>query len=233
MSSLSPGIEQAMVKVMEHAGEDYQVMGEEQGACCGRPMLLSGNHEAAQRLIDFNRKFILSSKAKLLVTSCPICYKMFRENYQLPIPVLHHSEYLLQLAEAGKIQLEKQLLRMVYHDPCELGRGSKIYDQPRQLLQQAGSVIPSNFERENALCCGGSLANTKINQEQKDKITRHLVEELSAPNPELLATACPVCKRTIAKHSTVKVMDIAEVVAENLELVSEGKKKKRKAEVAD
>ncbi len=223
MSSLSPAIERAMIKIMQHAGENFKVMGEEQGACCGRPMLLSGNNEAAQRLIDFNRDFILSSKAKMLVTSCPICYKMFNENYHLPIPVLHHSEYLLQLAGAGKIQIAKQQLRMVYHDPCELGRGSKIYEQPRLLLQQAGTVVPSKFEREDALCCGGSLANTKINQAQKDKITRHLVEELSAPGPELLATACPVCKRTITRHSAIQVKDIAEVVAENI-----GKAEKRK-----
>ena len=216
MSSLSPGIEQSMVKIMEQAGEDFKVLGDEQRACCGRPMLLAGNTEAAQKLIAFNRDFILSSNAKTLVTSCPICYKMFRETYQLSIPVLHHSEYLLQLAEAGKIEIEKQQLRMVYHDPCDLGRGSKIYEQPRHLLQMTGTLVPSNFERENALCCGGSLGNTKIDQASKDKITKHLVEELSAPNPELLATACPVCKRTIARHSAIKVMDIAEVVAKNI-----------------
>lgn len=216
MSSLSPCIEKSMVKIMQKAGETFKVMGDE-GACCGRPMLLSGNTEAAQKLIDFNREFIVSSNASMLVTSCPICYKMFSENYELPIRVLHHSEYLHQLAEVGKIQLEKQQTRMVYHDPCELGRGSKIYDQPRNLLEQTGVLVASAFERENALCCGGSLANTKINQANKDKITKHLVEELSAPKPEILATACPVCKRTIARHSAINVMDIAEVVAASLE----------------
>ncbi len=217
MSSLSPGIERSMVKIMEQAGEDFKLMGEETGACCGRPMFLSGNTEAAQKLVEFNRDFILSSGAQMLVTSCPICYKMFNENYKLPIPVLHHSEYLLQLAESGKIKLKKQNLRMVYHDPCELGRGSKIYDSPRQLLQQTGTLAVSAFERENSLCCGGSLANTKISKESKDKITNHLVEELCASGPELLATACPVCKRTIARHSKTKVMDIAEIVAENIQ----------------
>ena len=215
MSSLSPGIEKSMVKIMQEAGEKYQVMGDE-GACCGRPMLLSGNTEAAQKLIDFNRDYIVSSNASMLVTSCPICYKMFKEKYELPVPVLHHSEYLLQLTEKGKIKLRKEEVQMVYHDPCELGRGSKIFDQPRKLLEQTGTLVPSVFERENALCCGGSLANTKINQATKDKITKHLVEELTAPNPEILATACPVCKRTIARHSKTKIMDIAEVVAENL-----------------
>jgi len=216
MSSLTPGIEKAMVQIMQQAGENYLILNEEQGACCGRPMLLSGNPEAADKLISYNRDFITESGAKKLVTSCPICYKMFRDYYQLHIPVLHHSEYLLNLSEQGKIHLEKEKHRVVYHDPCELGRGSKIYEQPRELLNLTGKVEPMAFEKENALCCGSSLGNTKIDQSSKDKIVKHLVDEMTACNPDMLATACPVCKRAISSKSPVNVMDIAEIVAGNL-----------------
>lgn len=233
MSSLTPGIEKSMVKIMQQAGEDFWVMNEDSGSvCCGRPMFLSGNTEAAKRMAEINLEIIRKSGASQLVTSCPICYKMFRENYELPIPVVHHSEYLQQLSEAGKISIKNEKLQMVYHDPCELGRGSGTYEAPRRLLQQSGVLLTTGFERENGLCCGGSLANTEADQSLKDTIAGHVVQSLCVPGTQVLATACPVCKRSLAKQSPVQVMDIAEITASQLiEAKSEKKIQKKEVEL--
>ena len=147
--------------------------------CCGRPLKLSGQFEAAGKLVESNRNLIISSGAKTLVTSCPICYKSFKEDYNLGIRILHHSEFLPEIIKRRKSvgaglapALRDFSQKVVYHDPCELGRGSGIYDQPRTLLEKFSDLVPIKQEREKALCCGGSLGNLSIPAEEREMIQR-------------------------------------------------------------
>jgi Fe-S oxidoreductase len=213
MTHLTPAIIKSMKGLFEIAGVNYWFMDEEKTACCGRPLMLVGQYEAAQKLIDSNREKILVSGAKKLVVSCPICYKVFREDYAIPgIVVQHHSEYLLELMVDGKLPVHKMPDRLVYHDPCELGRGSGIYHQPRLLLDEYAEVIPIKNEREASLCCGGSLANTKIQMSERNQIRERAIDEYISYKPDILATACPLCKKTFSKSRQIRVHDIAEVV---------------------
>ncbi len=213
MTHLTPAIIKSMKGLFEIAGVNYWFMDEEKTACCGRPLMLIGQYEAAQKLIDSNREKILASGAKKLVVSCPICYKVFREDYAIPgIVVQHHSEYLLELMVDGKLPVNKMPDRLVYHDPCELGRGSGIYHQPRLLLDEYAEVIPIKNEKEASLCCGGSLANTKIQMSERNQIRERAIDEYISYKPDILVTACPLCKKTFSKSRRVRVHDIAEVV---------------------
>lgn len=213
MTHLTPSIIKSMRGLFEIAGVQYWFMDEEKTACCGRPLMQVGQYEAAQKLIDNNRSRILSSGAKKLVVSCPICYKVFKEDYALPgIAVQHHSEYLLELMADKRLPVSKMPLRVVYHDPCELGRGSGIYHQPRLLLDEYAEVISIQNERESALCCGGSLSNTKIQMNERNQIREKATEEYLTYRPDILATACPLCKKTFAKSRQLVVHDISEIV---------------------
>jgi Fe-S oxidoreductase len=216
MTHLTPSIKTSMLRIFEKAGVNYTFIDEQQGACCGRPMLLSGAKEASQKMIDFNKKLIEDSQAQVLVTSCPICYKFFKENYRLNIPVMHHTEYIAQLLQEKKIKLNRTAEKYIYHDPCELGRLSGIYEQPRDILKKTGILVRIPEERENAFCCGGSLANTEINYAERGNIVRDVIESFCAQNPDYLVTACPLCKKSFNKERTLPVKDIAEVVANRL-----------------
>ena len=188
-------------------------MDEDKTACCGRPLMQVGQYEAANKLIEHNRERILASGAKKLVVSCPICYKIFHDDYALTgITVLHHSEYLLQLMADKRLPIHKMPLRVVYHDPCELGRGSGIYLQPRLLLDEYAEVIPIKSEKEAAFCCGGSLANIKIQMSERNQVSDKAMDEYLSYKPDMLATACPLCKKTFAKSRNLPVHDIAEIV---------------------
>ncbi|HEY4785139.1 MAG TPA: (Fe-S)-binding protein, partial [Bacteroidales bacterium] len=176
MTHLQPSVKKSMVEVMKAAGEKFWFMDENGSACCGRPMMLSGKEAQARELMAKNKTAIEASGARTFVTSCPICYKVFKEEYNLNIEVLHHSQYLLQLVENRKIEINRQHIKGVYHDPCELGRGSGIYDQPRQLLSRTMELVPLTRERKNALCCGGSLANLKISTDQRKMITTDAIK---------------------------------------------------------
>lgn len=210
MTHLQPSIHRSLSAVFDAAGLSWTFLDRDGSICCGRPLMLAGEIRSSMELAEKNRKLIEESGARLLVTSCPICYKVFREDYGLSIPVMHHSQFLLQLAREKKIRPGQQNTEIVYHDPCDLGRGSGVYDEPRQLLSLTSKLTRVVWEKEQSLCCGAALGNFKTDYVTREKITRHALEMLTAGNPDALITACPLCKKTFAKSSAVPVYDIAE-----------------------
>ncbi|HOK38944.1 MAG: (Fe-S)-binding protein [Bacteroidales bacterium] len=231
MTHLTPSIIISMKKIFEEAGINYWFMDENKGTCCGRPMRQQGFIQQSKDLISINQKLINSSGAKTLVTSCPICYKSFKEEYVLDIEIKHHSEFINELIENNKIKIQNSQKSIVYHDPCELGRGSGIYEEPRNILAKVGNLKSSEFEKQNSLCCGGSLSNAIIELEDQIKIRNHALENLTACNPDILATACPLCKKTFVHGNKAKVMDIAEIIAENISLQNQSSKHKEKNKI--
>ena len=220
MSHLSPVVSRSMEKIFKAAKVNYLFLDKDSSVCCGRPLKLSGQFEAAKKLVENNRQQIIASGAKTLVTSCPICYKSFKEDYHLDITVMHHSEYLPELILQKKITVRHSGKKVVFHDPCELGRGSGIYDQPRLLLNYFTELTPMLQEKENSLCCGGSLGNLSINPEERSSIQKATAEYLNNTDPEIIATSCPMCKKSIAQYSDAPVKDIAELVAASLEITA-------------
>jgi Fe-S oxidoreductase len=216
MTHLTPSIKYSMVKILEASGLSYKFIDEDGGACCGRPLMLAGQDREARELINFNSQLIWKSGAHTLVTSCPICYKVFRESYYLDVEVLHHSQFIKNLIDEEAVKLNFLRKKVVYHTPCDLGRGSGVYDEPKAVLKHISRLEKSRFEDHNSLCCGGSLANMKIGSQKRSLIAKNAAAELTRTNPDILATSCPLCKKTFSQATTTRVADIAELVAEAL-----------------
>jgi Fe-S oxidoreductase len=216
MSHLTPAIIQSMKKIFEEAGERYWFMDEDKGLCCGRPLRQQGFASQAKELMLKNKELIISSGVKLLVTSCPICYKTFKDDYMLnDMEVMHHTEYIDYLIKYGRIKVNKSDLNVVYHDPCDLGRGCNVYDQPRRVLSLVGNLEKTDFEKNKAYCCGNTMGNSILSSEKQQQIRDNALSMLTKSNPDVLATACPLCKKAFA-NGNVKVKDIAEIVVENM-----------------
>jgi Fe-S oxidoreductase len=216
MTHLTPTIKNSMVKILDASGLNYSFMDEQGGACCGRPLMLAGQDREARELINYNSQLIWKSGAKILVTSCPICYKVFRESYYLDVEVLHHSQFIKNLIDDGSLKLNFLRKRVVYHTPCDLGRGSGVYNEPKEVLRYVSRLEKSSYEDDNSLCCGGSLANLQISSQKKTRIARDAAAELTKSAPDILATACPLCKKTFASVTDCRVADISEIVSEAL-----------------
>lgn len=216
MGHLTPSVIQSMRHIFNKANTDYTFIDENGGVCCGRPMMLSGNQNATTVIVEKNKEIIETSGADILVTSCPICYKTFKEDYQLDIPVMHHTEYINELISSGTLKTSQSNYKTVFHNPCELGRGSDVYAAPDHILKTVSHKLATQYDGKNSLCCGGSLANTYITNTQRTQISTDALEAYATYHPDLLVTACPLCKKTFNKKSTtIPVKDIAEVVAEN------------------
>jgi Fe-S oxidoreductase len=214
MTHLTPAIKNSMIKILDASGVKYSFIDEQGGVCCGRPLMLAGQDKEARELINYNSQMIWKSGAHTLVTSCPICYKVFRESYYLDVEVLHHTQFIKRLIDEGSLKMNFLRKKVVYHSPCELGRGSGVYNEPKEVLSHVSRLEKSKFEDENSLCCGGSLANMKISSGNKKKIAFDAALELTKGKPDILATSCPLCKKTFSAVTETKVADISEIVAE-------------------
>lgn len=219
MTHLTPRIIKSVEKVFKSAGVNYIFADRDGGICCGRPLMLAGKTDAAYETISANRKMILGSGCRTLVLSCPICYKIFKDEYALDgIEVLHYTQFIKRLVDEGKLKLTAGDERIVYHDPCELGRGCGVYKEPREVLAQAGTLVKATKEGDESICCGGSLGSLTLDTRDRAKITESSVANLLANNPQTIVTACPLCLKTFSESvpETVKVQDFAETVSRHL-----------------
>jgi Fe-S oxidoreductase len=108
--------------------------------------------------------------------------------------------------------------KVAYHSPCELGRGSDVYEDPKFVLNHVSRLEKTNYEDSDSLCCGGSLANMKLSSAKRTKIAADAAKELTINNPDILATACPLCKKTFSGVTSTRVADISEIVAESINM---------------
>ena len=219
MTHLTPRIIKSVEKVFKSAGVNYIFADRDGGICCGRPLMLAGKTDAAYETISANRRMILSSGCRTLVLSCPICYKIFKDEYALDgIEVLHYTQFIKRLTDEGKLNPVAGDERIVYHDPCELGRGCGVYNEPREVLGKVGTLVKAAKEGDESICCGGSLGSLTLDARDRAKITESSVGNLMANNPQTIVTACPLCLKTFSESApdTVKVQDFAELISHHL-----------------
>ncbi len=210
------GLPQSMAWLMERAGTDYAVLGRDE-VCCGYPLYVAGLEAEARALAQANVRTVREAGARRVMTTCPSCYRAWREFYphllgeELGVEVVHSTQWL---AEAG-LPLRPLEGKVTYHDPCDLGRGSGIYDPPREFLKSNGlHLVEMSNTRAEALCCGGGG-----NMESLDLAAGHAVAQLrmqqaSATGAEWVVTACPQCKRTLSSVRSdipLRVVDIVEL----------------------
>lgn len=228
MTHLTPRIIKSVEKVFKAASVNYVFADRDGGICCGRPLMLAGKTSAAQETIAANKKMILESGCRTLVLSCPICYKIFKEEYGLKdIEVLHYTQYIKRLVDDGRLKLNAGGESIVYHDPCELGRGCGVYAEPRNVLSQVGTLVKAGKEGDESVCCGGSLGSLTLDARDRAKITESSLANLVVNKPQTIVTACPLCLMTFsgpaldavnAEGNPVKVNDFAEVVSRSVSI---------------
>ena len=195
--------------------------------CCGHDAFWSGNEETFHRLAERNLEMIKSSGAKTVIFSCPEGYTTFKEHYpkyfgELPFEVIHMTELLSrELPGAGQSFKPSTNGSLTYHDPCRLGRGAGLYEQPRDLLKLIPEtrVLEMGRNRENSLCCGTSAWMECSNCSMAMRVER--LDEALQTGAKTLITACPKCQihLTCTQRTAeldLQVTDLYAYLSENL-----------------
>jgi len=222
-------IPQSMVTVLDRAGVDFTVLGGEEW-CCGFPLIIAGMGEAATDLIRHNVEAVRRTGATRLVATCPSCYHTWKHDYPrvlgepLGFEVLHATELLVEVLNEGRLHLHPFEQTVTYHDPCDLGRTSGVYEAPRDVIRAIPGVtlVEMEHHHEYALCCGGGGDVEMADKSLTEAVARRRIEEARATGTKVLLSACQQCKRTLmgaARREKVRmrVMDVVELVARVLE----------------
>ena len=218
------GIPQAMVQVMERAGVDFATLGGDEW-CCGYPLFTAGMEGLVAPLMEHNVARLQDMGAKTLVTTCPSCHYTWSHLYPLlgappiDIEVLHASQYLVRILESGQLRLGAFEQVVTYHDPCDLGRKSGIFDEPRQVIEGVPGVELREMDgsREEALCCGGGGDVQIVDESVTAAVADRRLGQAQRTGARLVLSACQQCKRTLMAAARrnkvrVRVMDVAELV---------------------
>lgn len=215
-------VSQVMFKLLEKAGVDYATLGREE-KCCGDSVRRLGNEKLFQELALENIKTLNQYNFKTIVTPCPHCYNTLKNDYPQfggHYRVLHHSEFLLELIKAGKLEPKgTQPLKVTFHDPCYLGRYNSIYSAPREVLTTIPGLelVEMRNNQARAFCCGAGGGRIWIKDSKEEPISQLLIKKALRTEPDILATACSLCLTTLTEAvsgSEVKLecLDIAEIL---------------------
>jgi Fe-S oxidoreductase/nitrate reductase gamma subunit len=220
-------VAQSIGKLLKLAGVKFGVLGTEE-SCCGDPARRLGNEYLYQMQVLKNIETFKAYNVKKIVTGCAHCYNTLKNEYPQfggDFQVIHHSEYLLQLIQEGKLKVAPiPGVKVTYHDACYLGRYNNIFEPPRQVLSQIPGVTLSEISRsrERNFCCGAGGGHLWL-EEQKvgERINVMRTDQAMATGAGIVATACPYCLQMFqdgikskAAEETMKVMDIAELLTE-------------------
>lgn len=220
-------ITKAFVKILDRAKVSFAVLGTEE-SCTGDPAKRSGNEFLFQMQAVTNIEVLNGYGIKKIVTTCPHCFNTLKNEYPGlggSYEVIHHTQFLKQLLEEGKISLEGGKFkgkRITYHDPCYLGRANGVYEAPRELIKKLDAeLVEMKSCKSRGLCCGAGGAQMFKEPEKGNKeVNIERTEEALDTRSEIVAAACPFCNTMITdgvkskeKETVVAVMDVAELIA--------------------
>ncbi|MEO7120952.1 MAG: (Fe-S)-binding protein [Ginsengibacter sp.] len=224
-------ITKAFATILDKVGISYAILGKEE-MCTGDPARRAGNEFMFQMMAYQNIQVLNGYNIKKIVTACPHCFNIFKNEYPVlggNYDVVHHSTFLQHLIDDGKIKMKEDGIfkgkKITYHDSCYLGRANDIYEAPRKVLEALDiELVEMKRCKSNGLCCGAGGAQMFKEEEKGNiRINSERTREALETNANIIAAACPFCNTMLTdgvklneKEETIKVMDIAELVAAHM-----------------
>lgn len=207
-----------MAKIMDKAGVDFSILGGEEW-CCGFPLIGAGMPEKMQTLMEHNLNKLKEVGAEAIVFTCPSCYHTWKLLYKTNAKLYHATEMMAELIKDKRISLKEMNTTVTYHDPCDLGRNSGVFEEPREVLNAIPGLklveLPMN--RQLSVCCGGGGNLEMTNPELSGKIAQMKLDSIENTGADTVVTACQQCVRTIATRARrqgkkLNVMDLTEIL---------------------
>ncbi|MDC0644351.1 (Fe-S)-binding protein [Crocinitomicaceae bacterium] len=226
-------ITKALVKILNKCKVSFAVLGSEE-SCSGDPAKRAGNEFTYQMQAMMNIEVLNGYDIKKIVTACPHCFNTLKNEYPDlggDYEVIHHTQLIQDLINTGKLTLASSGTfkgkKITFHDPCYLGRANDVYEAPRQLIAKLDAeLVEMKRCKSKGLCCGAGGAQMFKEAEKGNKeINIERTEDATATNAEVIATGCPFCNtmmtdgiKNAEKEGAVKVLDVAELIANAAEL---------------
>jgi Fe-S oxidoreductase len=212
------------IELLNRAGVDFGAFGNAE-KCCGESVYKAGNEAVFENLAKSNIETF--GGAGKVIAASPHCYHTFRNEYPnlgADFEAIHYTQLLDQLIRDGKLTLSKEVKkRVIYHDPCYLGRHNDEYEAPRRVLQSIPGLelIEFSHSRANSICCGGGGGRVWMETPPGERFSEMKVEQALEAGAEVLAVACPYCMLMFddavlvtGRESVLQIKDISELILE-------------------
>jgi len=218
-------IAKATVNVLNSLGVEFNIFHPNEW-CCGSPLFMTGQIDSGMKLMNHNLEEIEEKGIETLVFSCAGCYKTFKGTYpqyvgDLNFKVSHFTEFLADNFNKNKAKLKMYSKSITYHDPCHLGRHSKVYEAPRQILKQIPGINLVEMERikENAWCCGAGAGVSSAYKDFAYWTASQRLKEAESTGAEILTTSCPFCITNFLEaskltNSSLKIIPLIKIIEE-------------------
>jgi len=224
----SQKVTKAIATLLKKADVDFRILGSEE-KCNGDTARRLGNEYLAQMLMQENIETLNGYGVKKIITGCPHCFNSLKNEYPQfggNFEVIHHTQYLQELVDSGKIKLKskEEKNRVTYHDSCYLGRYNGVLDEPRKTISQIEGVelLEMDRNREHGFCCGAGGGRMFLEETEGERINNIRTKEALDTGADTIASACPFCMtmfndgvKEFDKTEEVEVKDIAEILLEN------------------
>ncbi len=224
-------VTKAFALILNRVGVSFAILGPEE-TCTGDPARRAGNEFLFQMQAQMNIQVLNGYEIKKIVTTCPHCFNTLKNEYPElggHYEVIHHSTYLQQLINEGKIKMKEggsfKGKKITYHDSCYLGRANNIYEAPRKVLEVLdATLVEMKRCKTNGLCCGaGGAQMFKEDEKGTHRINQERTKDVQESDASIVAAACPFCKtmlvdglKGVDKQDDIMVKDIAELIAESM-----------------
>ncbi len=212
----------ALVAVMRYLGVSCGVLRKEK--CTGDAARRLGNDLAFQQLAEFNIGQLKAAGAKKLISICPHCVRTISEDWRqagASFEIEHHSVFLAR--HNARLPEPARRERVVYHDPCYLGRYLETYEEPRAVVAGAARLTEVSRRRERSFCCGAGGGMAFLGEEKGTRIGHERAIELAATGAEAVAAACPFCNTmlrdalaAVRPADAPPIVDLAQLAASRL-----------------
>jgi len=220
-------VAKAFVKILNQAKVKFAILGAEEGST-GETVRRAGNEMLFQELCQQLVETLNGYGVKRIVTCDPHAFNALKNEYPEfggNFEVIHHTQLIEQFLESGRIQVSSEFEKVIYHEPCYLGRHNREYEAPRKILTKLTKDSPIEFDmnREKSMCCGAGGGRMWMEETIGKRINVTRVEQALDKDPKIIATACPYCTIMMTdgvahheKDEEIQTKDIAELVAEAL-----------------
>jgi Fe-S oxidoreductase len=217
-------VAKATAAVLNKAGVNFGILGVQEN-CCGESIRKAGDEDQFRRLAKENIKTFIDAGVKKILVSSPHCYQAFKNDYaefRVNFEVVHISQFLLELINAGRLQLNAEYAKKVtYHDPCYLGRHNGIYEPPRDVLKSIPGLELNEMPdaRVDSLCCGGGGGRIWMETPKNERFSDLRLSQAVGMGAQTLVTSCPYCitnfedsRMNREDSDAIEVKDITEVI---------------------
>jgi Fe-S oxidoreductase len=184
-----------VARILNQGGVEFGILGAEE-SCCGNEIRRMGEAGLFEDLQEGNKAAFKKYGVKEIIALSPHCMNALKKEYgEHGIKVSHYTEVLAEMIQKGSLTFKTPYnKRVIYHDPCFLGKQNKIYDAPRNILRAIDGLELLEFSgsRENSLCCEGGGGRMFYEAEISYlRNSQKRVEEAVEKRADVLATSCP------------------------------------------